>query len=273
MHNEQLKKGISDTGKVLAKACKELKAVGAVLDADESTRLRRVEAALNTLSLIDLDALLEMLRRERDELKSRQAAALDQRRESVLKEARKHGWPAHRMQEYDKIGVFDVEYKSIKVVVKIGSERVSDFEEADGHVLFDKLVELKARLDGVPFSREQFFESIRDAIGIARVRGILRNDEAGIRELYPLIVLARLGRDAKFLKRPGPGSFVDYPSYQLAYDFFRFDEKGWVMPDGVRINARPPSMREAGNALVFPSSSDLSKRLQIAAISIRKQGA
>jgi hypothetical protein len=132
---------------------------------------------------------------------------------------------------------------------------------------------LKAQLDGVPFSREEFFETIRDAIGMARVRGILRNDEVGIRELYPLIVLARQGRDAKFLKRPGPGNFVDYPSYQLAYDFFRFDEKGWVMPDGARIIARSPSMREAQNALVFPMSSELSKRHQIAAISIRKQGA
>jgi BMFP domain-containing protein YqiC len=137
MQNEQLKKITGEAGKLLAKASKELKAVGAELGADESKRLPRVETALDTLSLIELDALLEMLRRERDELKSLQAAALDQRRESVLKAARKHGWPAHRMQDYDKIGVFDLEYKSIKVMVKIGSEHVSDFEEADGYALFE----------------------------------------------------------------------------------------------------------------------------------------
>ena len=69
------------------------------------------------------------------------------------------------------------------------------------------------------------FQSIKDTIGFARVRGQYHDGKVPIRELYPLVVLVRQSYDSGFLMHPDSKSFSDYSMAQFVYDFARAASK------------------------------------------------
>ena len=152
------------------------------------------------------------------------------------------GWKVRRRRDYDIVDCFRVDYKKDRVTVRLGSERLDVFDEADGKGLFSRLCAAREALDRVPFDRLGFLQHLKDAVGVA---GALRRDRNGrvpIRKLYPLVVLVRQIQNERFLKRPDSKTYADYPMTQFIYDFARFGREGWKTERGERVSNQPPNM-------------------------------
>ena len=227
------------------------------------------------VTIKDLDRLIAALRvippglseveQQREDLHRQRQAAFGRRREDLARAANAAGWSFRRLKNYDYVGCFQVNYRKERVALKLGSEQFTILTELDGRQLFARLQDEKKRLEDFPFDRAGFFRSMKDAIALARSRGLDRNGKAPIRPLYPLFVLARHTEDERFLKRPT--SFVEYPMEQFVYDFARFGRRGWKMDNGERLCNEPPNMASVGRgaAITLPSL-DGSRAPQLCAI-------
>lgn len=233
--------------------------------------LNRSIAALRAIGLEDaihdLDGVRAALVQSRDE-------ALKARREELLRAAKEAGWRVRRLKNYDFVGCFQVNYRHHRVTLRLGSEILDSFDEADGASLFSRLRTELGKLDQFPFSRSQFMEAIKGALSLARIRGVDRNGRVPVRKLYPLVVLVRQSQDPRFLKRPGVKHFVDYPIAQFVYDLARFGRNGWRNEQGERLCNQPPNMGSIakGATVTLPSlEGDGSGRTQIGSVWVGKR--
>ena len=108
---------------------------------------------------------------------------------------------------------------------------------------------------------------------LARRQGKDRDGKVPIRTLYPLVVLARHSRDARFVKRPITKSFTEYSMAQFVYDLARFGRDGWKTDRGERLCNQPPNMASIakGATVTLPSlDGDGSGGPQLGAIWVDK---
>ena len=211
--------------------------------------------ATSALRSINLEGVLSDLDRQRAELARRREDAFERRREDLARSAKERGWTVRRLRHYDFVGCFQVNYKQERVTLRVGSEVLTILNEVDGVTLFSRLQEEKKRLDGFPFSRIDFFHSLKDAIRLARVLERDRDGKVPIRTLYPLLVLIRQSRSEHFVAHPVLKSFTEYPISQFVYDLARFGREGWKTDQGERLCNQPPNMAsiDKGLTMTLPS--------------------
>ena len=216
-------------------------------------RYDTLKKALKAARAVSFDDLLIELEREGDEFKHKIDAALDQRREQLLRAARDAEIPYKRLSDYDKGGVFKVSYKGRKVQLSVGSETLVVTEEADGAKLFETIQQKTQELEEEPFSREGYFEVLKVAIGIARSRGQQKDGSVPIKTLYPYVALARQTQSDQFVKSPNAKRFQDYSTAQFVYDLARFGREGWSVGNET-LSTQTPNMAtiSAGKSMTPP---------------------
>ncbi len=230
--------------KVLAKVTRTLTALANAVKADPGQAYSAREKVVTALRDLDarLDGWVRGLDGEQAAHVREREAALERRREDLRRSAEAVGWKVLRRRDYDIVDCFRVDYKKDRVTVRLGSERLDAFDEADGKGLLSRLRAAREALDRFPFDRLGFLQDLKDAIGVA---GALRRDRNGrvpIRKLYPLVALVRQAGNERFLKRPDSKTYVDYPMTQFIYDFARFGREGWKTERGERVSNQPPNM-------------------------------
>ena len=234
---DAIKKVLSKVGRTLTALVRESRS-----DSGQAFSAReRTLAALRDLST-RLDDWIGHLEAEQDTQAQRREAALDRRREDLARSANEVGWSVLRKGDYDFVDCFRVDYRKHRVTVRLGSEKLDEFDEADGQRLFSRLYAAREALDSCPFERLGFLQALRDAVGLAKTLGRDRDGRVPIRKLYPLVVLARQGRNERFLKKPDSKTYIDYPMTQFVYDLARFGREGWKTERGERVSNQPPNM-------------------------------
>ena len=205
-------------------------------------------------ALRPISEILSDLERHRIDLDQARQTKLANRREDLRTTARNVQWKVTQAGDYDLVDCFQVNYRNDRVTLRIGSEELTAFNEADGKKLFDRLLIETEKLDEFPFVRSDFIHSIKGAIDLARSQKLDQDGKVKIRTLYPLVVLTRHSLDSDFIKQPLQKSFTEYSIAQFAYDFARFGEDGWK-EDGYRLRAQLPTTRDImqGNAVTLPS--------------------
>ena len=267
------RESLPDLKKALQKALKTadpLAKLGKTTSLGE--RLSVLDKFITALQAIDVETVLPGLESERATLARSRDEAFARRREDLLRAAKEAGCSARRLKDYDYVNGFRVNYKQERVTLILGSERLDVFDEVDGTRLFSRIKEARGKLEGFPFTRADFFRSVKGAISFARVRGQYPDGKVPIREIYPLVVLARHSCDESFLKNPHSASFSDYSMAQFVYDFARFGLEGWSM-EGERLANQTPNMATAakGQTVTLPSlDGDGSGGDQLGAVSIQR---
>ena len=249
------RQSLLDGGKSLDRARKVVDLLVKASDMSTLGRIAALDKAITALQGVDLAQMLSQLSQERSVLAQVREKALKNRRENLARCAKDAGWPVRRLKEYDFAGGFQVSYKLEQVSLLLGSETLTTFDEPDGERLFLRLQEERSKLEEFPFARPDFIESITDAIHLARRQGKDRDGKVPIRTLYPLFVLARQGRDARFLRRPVTKSFIEYSMAQFVYDLARFGRDGWRTDRGELLRNQPPNMASIarGGTVTLPS--------------------
>ena len=260
--DEGLLKTLPDTLKALDRDFKALgkarKALAPLSKPNETSPTEVTSAltkAISTLRTIKLESVLSDLDRQLAELIRRREYAFKCRREDLARSAKAAGWAVKRLRHYDFVGCFQVNYKQERVTLRVGSEVLTTLNEVDGVTLFSHLQEAKKRLDGFPFSRPDFFQSLKDAIRLARLLERDRDGKVPIRTLYPLLVLIRQSRNERFVVHPVLKSFTEYPISQFVFDLARFGREGWKTDRGERLCNQPPNMAsiDKGLTMTLPS--------------------
>ena len=262
MTDEGLLETLPDTLKVLdrdfralGKARKALAPLSKPNEASTTEVVSVLSKAISTLRAIKLESVLLDLDRQHAALIQHRDEAFKRRRDDLARSAKGADWAVKRLRHYDFIGCFQVNYKQERVTLRVGSEVLTTFNEVDGVTLFSHLQEAKKRLDGFPFSRSEFFHSLKDAIRLARLLERDRDGKVPIRMLYPLLVLIRQSRNERFVERPVLKSFTEYPISQFIYDLARFGREGWKTDRGERLCNQPPNMAsiDKGLTMTLPS--------------------
>ena len=262
MTDEGPLKTLPDTLKVLdrdfrafGKARKALAPLSKPNETSPTEVMSALGKAISALRTINLEGVLSDLDRQRAELARRREDAFERRREDLTRSAKEGGWTVRRLRHYDFVGCFQVNYKQERVTLRVGSEVLTTLNEVDGVTLYSRLQEEKERLDRFPFSRLDFFHSLKDAIRLARVLERDRDGKVPIRTLYPLLVLIRQSRNERFVAHPVLKSFTEYPISQFVYDLARFGREGWKTDRGERLCNQPPNMAsiDKGLTMTLPS--------------------
>ena len=201
-----------------------------------------MDKAISAIKQLESEQVLTQLSRERDELVQEREESLKRRREQLARTAKEAGCPIKRLKNYDYVAGFRVNYKQERVSLLLGTESLPSFKEEDGARLFARLQEEREKLENFPFVRQDFFESIKEAIHLARQQSKDRDGRVPIRTLYPLLVLVRQSHDAKFITRPVAKRFAEYSMAQFVYDLARFGRDGWKDEKGERLRNQPPNM-------------------------------
>lgn len=272
MIDKEVTKSVGEMLKTLDKA---RKAAGALTKSKEpglTEALLLLEKTIEALRAVCIDSLLRDLERQRAELSQLADQALARRREDLLHAANTAGWRARRMQDYDHVDCFRINYKQARVTLQLGSEICQTFDEIDGQKVFVRIQEARSELDRFPFSRDVFFRAVKNAIRLAKMQGLDRDGKVAIRRLYPLLVLVRQSNDEAFMKRPGTRNFREYSICHFLYDLARFGKSGWSISDGERLASQTPNMRTIakGEALTLPVLGDEGQGIQLAALWIEK---
>jgi len=208
-------------------------------------------AAEEALNLGDLRPTLEQ---QAEDVRKRLETALEHRRESLLISARDAGLAQKRFGDFDRVDLFKVSYRGKKVILEIGSEPVVEFEAADGAQILQSIQEQLAILKAQPFSRDEFFRSLRSAIRLARERGKDREGWVPVRLAYLYVALLRNLEFDDFVKKPSARSFRNYTSGQFVFDLARFGQDDWSCGDET-LRAESPNMAtvSAGKAMTLPN--------------------
>jgi hypothetical protein len=270
--DEKLKKKVGATLKSLDKARRAVRALANAKEPILSKALLLVEKAIEALRAVSLDDLLESLDQQSTELKQLGDRALARRREELLRSAKAAGWQARRMQDYDHVDCFRVNYNGARVTLQLGSEIWGAFDEADGHKAFVRIQEARSSLEEFPFGRDEFFSMVKDAVRLAKLQGFDRDGKVSIRKLYALLVLVRQSRDKAFMKQPSTRSFREYSVCQFIYDLARFGKKGWSVRDGERLHSQTPNMAtiSKGESVTLPTLGEAGHGTQLALLWIEK---
>ncbi len=242
--------------KVLGKVTRALTALAKARKVDPGQAFSARNKAV--VALRDLDTRLDGWIRDLDAEQAAHArqreAALDRRRDDLSRSAMEADWTVLRRRDYDIVDCFRVDYAKDRVTVRLGSEKMDAFDEADGRRLFARLSTAREALDRFPFDRLGFLQALKDAIGLAETLKQDRNGRVPIRKLYPMVVLARQLRNERFLKKPDSKTYADYPMTQFVYDFARFGREGWKTERGERVSNQPPNMATVakGGSVTLP---------------------
>ena len=240
--DEDARWSLPDVLKTLERARRTVDLLVKARDASRAERISTLNKAIAALQEIEAARALSVLNRELGVLVRSRDEVLKHRRENLARCAKEAGWPAKRLKENDFVGGFQVSYRLEKVTLRLGSELLTTFDEPNGASLFSRLQQERSKLEGFPFARLDFIESFKDAIHLARRQGKDREGKVPIRTLYPLLVLARQGRNERFIKRPVTNSFTEYSMAQFVYDLARFGRDGWKTDRGERLCNQPPNM-------------------------------
>ena len=267
----------------LTKHLKELQRLSAALKKlntakkplGDHVRLDLLAEAIAATKVFESFELRPALEQEAESIRRRLESSLETRREDLLKAARQAGVPQKRFGEFDRVGLFKVTYRGKKVALEIGSEPAAEFEATEGEQILVAVQEQLAALEAQPFSREDFFRSVKDAVRLARERGKDRDGWVPIRLVYVYVVLLRNLQFDDFVKRPSIRSFRDYSRAQFVYDLARFGKKDWTCGDET-LRGETPNMATvtAGKSVTLPNLDELDKLgHQFARIRIEKGAA
>ena len=259
--------------RALGKARKTLAPLSNPVETSPTEAMSALAKAISALRAIRLESVLSDLDRQHAALILRWDEAFKRRRDDLARSARAAGWAVKRLRRYDFVGCFQVNYKQERVTLRVGSEVLTTLNEVDGFTLFSRIQEAKKQLDGFPFSRPDFFQSLKDAIRLARLQERDRDGKVPIRKLYPLLVLVRQSRDERFMEHPVLKSFTEYSMPQFVYDLARFGREGWKTDRGERLCNQPPNMAsiDKGLTITLPSfNGDGSGGPQLGAVWIDK---
>ncbi|GAB6064266.1 hypothetical protein [Deferrisoma palaeochoriense] len=240
----------------------------------DEKRIATLRSAIVAAQKLSLDGLLADLESELSDLERRINEHLTSRRERLLLAAREARVPHKRFGQYDRVGVFKVSYKGMKVRLEVGSEKVCEFAEGDGEKIFGRIQEEAAALEREPFSREGFLRTIKDACRIARERGQERDGWVQVRVLHGYVALLRHLQFEDFMKTPVAKKFRDYSSAQFAYDLARFGRSGWSLGDDM-LRTMTPNMAtvSAGKAITLPNLESVDTLgPQFAVLRVEKKG-
>ena len=255
-----------------ARAWTKANELGTVAELSLSTKSVDALRAVRSLD----ENLFDVLDRQRAELARRVNEQLERRREDLLSAAEAAGWRALRRHDYDHVDCFRITYRRVQVTLELGSEKWGAFEETDGRRVFDRVMEARSELDSFPFSRDEFFDTMKDAIVTAKAKELARDGKVPIRKLYPLVVVERQLRSQAFMKQPSTSRFSNYSICQFIYDLARFGKSGWLGGRGGRLCSQTPNMRTiaARGAITLPvleGPGSTAQNQQIAVLWIDRQ--
>ena len=180
-----------------------------------------------------------------------------------------------RFGDYDRVGPLKISYKAKKVKLEIGSELLAEFDESDGVKTLERAKLALEALEAEPFDREKFFQTLKDAVKLARDHG--RADREGwipIRVGLHLCGSPEALHLEEFTKKPETNKFRKYSRAQFVYDLARFGAKGWSVNDEM-LKSRTPNMATvaAGKAMIIPELRSLEgSGTQVAVLKIEKAG-
>lgn len=262
---QAIKKGV-------AKAKRTTDALSRAKPDDDLPLLSLIDKTIDAVREVSESGLVETLEKRRDALKRRVEDKLAARREELHNAAGDAGWPTRRLQNYDWVDCFKVQYRLARVTLYLGSEKLDMFDETDGARLFARIRDAKEKLDGAPFARDEFFATVKNALRCARARGEDRDGKTPIRTLYLHVVLERQYRDSAFRKQPNRKKFKDYSMCQFIYDMARFGRGGWHANDHERLASQTPNMAAIGRgaALTLPNLAQGGLGHQLASLWIEK---
>lgn len=234
-----------------------------------------VTKAQTTLNEIDLKEIDNNLTLHEKNIKKSIDSAINDRRENLLNAARDQNFGHKRLTHYDRIGPIKITYKAQKVKFELGSELLTEFDEADGKKIFENIrVELK-KLDDYPFDRKLFFKAIKDSIQLAKLHEKVTQDGwVPIHTVYAYLVLLRHLYLEDFAKKPEKNKFSQYLKVQFVYDLARFGLQGWRVGNE-SLRSRTPNMATvaAGNSVTLPDLKSIDGLGEkIAVLRIDKQG-
>jgi hypothetical protein len=230
--------------------------------------------AIDAEKALNLSELRRTLEHEVKEVRERLETSLDHRRETLLKAARNANLAHKRFGDFDRVGPFKVTYRGKKVSLELGSESVVDFEAVDGASILTTIQQRLTTLSAEPFSREEFFRILKDALRLARERGKDREGWVPVRLLYGYVALLRNLDFENFVKKPSPRNFRDYTSAQFVFDLARFGQDGWSCGDEtLRAETTNMATVSAGKAMTLPSLNEIETLgHQLARLRIDKSG-
>jgi hypothetical protein len=261
--------------KALQRLITQLKAIQAPKrpfnDFQLSEKLHNAYSAAKGITLGDLIASLEG---QLNQINQKISVALENRREDLLIAAKDAGTPFKRFSDFDRIGPFKLTYKGRRVRVELGSETICQLEETEGRKIFNILMQEMENLERTPFNREEFFNTIKEAYNLARIRDEVRDLWAPIRTLYIYVALLRNLQFGDFVKRPEPKKFRDYPTAQFVYDLARFGRKEWSF-GGEVLQTQTPNMATStvGKTVTLPDLESMTVQgHQFAVLRVSKKG-
>lgn len=273
MIDDDLLKSAREKSRDLAKAKRAVDEFLKVKDHSGINALPLFEKAAGELHKVSHERLLaERLEEEREKLEKRTVENLQRRREELHKSAAKAGWTVRRLQDFDFVECFRLDYRGEQVTVKLGSERCDSFNETDGKKVFVRLQQELSKLRDFPFSRDDFFQMLKEALHMGRVFGYDNDGKVPIRKVYALCALARQTRNEKFMRNPNGKNFQDYSICQFIFDMARFGQSGWRDGRGERLSSQTPNMASAveKKTLTLPSLDSAEAGAQLAALWIEK---
>lgn len=208
--------------------------------------------AMRVVDTLDWTAVRTVLQKEHDELGEKHSAELQARRETLLKAAEAASVPAEMRSRADRIGIFNVSYEGVQVVVTLGSVRITAWKEADGQRLFERLQKLRQTLEQAPFARETFFKLLKAGYATTRRLGGSGDEFVPLRDLHRELVFERARLSEKFRRSPDPKNLDSYPLFQFVFDLARF-LAGGVNVGEERLQTQTPSMRENKETAFIPN--------------------
>jgi hypothetical protein len=211
----------------------------------------KLDATLKLAEQLDWPALVEGLKRARDEERSKREVGLQSRREKLLVSARAAGEPFVDGERSVRVGVFRVEFEGESTVVSLGGVDVERTKEVDGERLYKRSKELRAWLEKSPFSRAEFFKQLQASYATCRRAGTT-DEFVSVRDLHRELVLERARTNEAFRKRPEAKNVPDYPLHQFVFDLARFIQKGAAVGDD-RLVTTTPAMRESASTVFIPN--------------------
>lgn len=92
-----------------------------------------------------------------------------------------HEFPHKRFSDYDHVGPFKISYKGRLVLLALGSERFETLSEANGAALFELIREQANGLECDVMPREVFFQTLKDALRLAKTMGHAEDGRVAVR--------------------------------------------------------------------------------------------
>ena len=264
---------IAQYEKALSGLTRAIRQLGSKKETTDRERRDILKKAQNAAQLVLIDDLISEIQTELNDVEQKIEESLKQRREQLLIAARDSGTPHKRFTDYDRVGIFKVTYKGQKIQLDIGSEILMTIEETNGDKAFDAINKAAQELESTPFSRDEFFATIKSAFGYARADGNIREGSIAVKALYVYVVSARHLRSSNYLKNPSVKAFQDYSLAQFAYDLARFGRDGWFFGKEALKTMTPNMVTiKAGKALMLPSLDSVEKQgPQFATLKIEKR--